>query len=439
MRLDKIPPQATEVEKAILGLFLIMPDELSAVRLSPEMFYNPKHGEIYKLLTSMYLNNELIDILTLTERFKKLNIDTNYAAELMGSVETTANASQLADFIQEKYISRELIKYGQNIITQAYDSDPFQIISETQQLLASLSGVNSSNTHHISESLIKLRELIDKNYKGDFKLTGLPTGFIEFDRISSGLQKSDLIVIAGETSQGKTSLALNIAGNAAIFNHRVALYSYEMNELQLTSRLVSAISEIPSSDILYRKLNDSDFPPITKAINDLYDKNIFIDDVPTTSYEYLEKSIRAMVLKEKIELVIIDYLQLIKTIGKNKAEATADIANGLKGLSKTLDIPIILLSQLARDRSNPKPSMGRLKNSGDIEASADIVWLVYRPEYYGITEFECNGRTYPSEGAAQMIIAKGRNIGIFDFVASFNKQLTKFEKYKEKESHYAAY
>jgi replicative DNA helicase len=435
-----IPPQSLDAEKALLGLLILIPEGISDVLITPEMFYNPLHQEIFKIMMDMYLKNELIDIITLSDKLTNQGIDSDYLNQLT-DIDTTANIEQLSEIIQTKYTSRELIRYGMEMTKKAYTDDPMNIISELQQRLASLSGVKSSNTHHISESLRKLHEVIEKNYKGNFELTGLPTGFTLFDRLSSGLQKSDLIVIAGESSQGKTSLALNILSNVALFGHKAAIYSYEMNEIQLTARLVSSISEVSSSNIQYKKLEDNDFMSVEKAINELIDKNIFIDDVPTTSFEYLEKSIRAMVLKQEIELVVIDYLQLIQTKGNNKAEGTANIANGLKGLAKTLNIPIILLSQLARDRANPKPTMGRLKNSGDIENAADIVWLIFRPEYYGIGEIECAGRTYSPEGLAHMMIVKGRNIGTFEFVTRFKKELTKFEDYHEepKEAHYVPY
>jgi len=317
------------------------------------------------------------------------------------------------------------------------EEDPFEIIAKTQEYFARLSGIGKTTSHHISESLEKLYALIKRNYDGNFKLTGIPTGFMDFDRRSGGLQKSDLIIIAGETSQGKTSFALKIASHASLMNKKVAIFSYEMSDLQLSARLVSSISKVAGSSIQYQKLSSDDFQSVHEGIGELMKTNIFIDDVPVTDYEYLEKSIRATVIKYDIDLIIIDYLQLISihNARDNKADRVAMIANGLKGLAKSLNIPIILVSQLSRGIG--EPNLGRLKGSGDIENAADVVLFVYRPEYYGeIKDIEINGKNYSPIGIAKITNAKGRNIGVFEFPAKFTASLTLFEEYEQPKYEY---
>ena len=259
-------------------------------------------------------------------------------------------------------------------------------------------------------------------------MTGTPTGFLYFDKFSNGFQKGDLVIIAGETSNGKTSLALNIASNAAATGEKVVIYSYEMSDRQLASRMLSSESTVSSKHIMYDRLDNNQINAVNNGIDTLSQQGIYIDELASSKFEYLEKSIRAMVVKENATLIIIDYLQLIKINSKgfNKVDQVAEIANGIKSLAKILDVPIILLSQLSRDRQNPKPSLSRLKGSGDIENAADIIWLLWQPFIYGMESFDCIGEIYPSEGNSHHIIAKGRNIGTTEFALGFTPELTMF-------------
>lgn len=436
--MDKILPQNIEAEKAYLGLLIINPEQIINCQLSGCEFSNKNHEAIFDIIKELHHKSQSVDPFSIEEIMKKRQIDTNLLDTLISRSTTLAESESLEGIIKEKHLLREIIKHGSELMNNGYsEEDPFEIIAKTQEYFARLSGIGKTTSHHISESLEKLYALIKRNYDGNFKLTGIPTGFMDFDRRSGGLQKSDLIIIAGETSQGKTSFALKIASHASLMNKKVAIFSYEMSDLQLSARLVSSISKVAGSSIQYQKLSSDDFQSVHEGIGELMKTNIFIDDVPVTDYEYLEKSIRATVIKYDIDLIIIDYLQLISihNARDNKADRVAMIANGLKGLAKSLNIPIILVSQLSRGIG--EPNLGRLKGSGDIENAADVVLFVYRPEYYGeIKDIEINGKNYSPIGIAKITNAKGRNIGVFEFPAKFTASLTLFEEYEQPKYEY---
>ena len=436
--IDKILPQNIEAEKAYLGLLIINPEQIINCQLSGCEFSNKNHEAIFDIIKELHYKSQSVDPFSIEEIMKKRQIDTNLLDTLISRSTTLAESESLEGIIKEKHLLREIIKHGSELMNNGYsEEDPFEIIAKTQEYFARLSGIGKTTSHHISESLEKLYALIKRNYDGNFKLTGIPTGFMDFDRRSGGLQKSDLIIIAGETSQGKTSFALKIASHASLMNKKVAIFSYEMSDLQLSARLVSSISKVAGSSIQYQKLSSDDFQSVHEGIGELMKTNIFIDDVPVTDYEYLEKSIRATVIKYDIDLIIIDYLQLISihNARDSKADRVAMIANGLKGLAKSLNIPIILVSQLSRGIG--EPNLGRLKGSGDIENAADVVLFVYRPEYYGeIKDIEINGKNYSPIGIAKITNAKGRNIGVFEFPAKFTASLTLFEEYEQPKYEY---
>ena len=302
------------------------------------------------------------------------------------------------------------------------------MFSEAQQRYSKLAGFDTGKVKHISTVLAELTGLIDRNLTGKFELTGIPTGFDQFDKFSNGLQNGDLIIIAGETSNGKTSLALNI-GQYASKTTNIGVFSYEMVDRQLAARMLSAESFVSSKEILYSRLSSEQLDKVNVGIGKLAESQIYIYDAESSNYDYLERSIRSLVINQNIGLVIIDYLQLIKIGGNrymSKTEQMAEIANSLKNLAKTLNIPILLLSQLTRDKNNPMPTLVRLKGSGDIENAADIVWFVWRPELYNRDDFTCINDTYTARKNSHHIIAKGRNIGITEFVLGFEKEITMF-------------
>lgn len=432
----KIPPQATEIEEALLGSLMMNNNSYEKVEdiISAESFYKESNKEIYKAIQQLKKENNPIDILTVTEKLKKNDrleaVGGSYAITMLTEkVVPIMKIENHAAIIKEKHMLRNLISLSSTIMSDAFsEGDPFEIIKGVQDSLVGFSGFNRSNIKHITEILKDITGVIDFNIKNKGQLTGVPTGFNKFDSFSNGMQPGDLVIIAGETSNGKTALALNIALNASKFGKKIAIYSYEMSDRQLSARLLAGESGVGSKEILTTALSNAELERINVGMGSLGKYQIYIDDLPTSNYEYLERSIRSMVLKEKTDLVVIDYLQLIGHSNNNlsKMQQVADISNDLKKLAKTLNIPIILLSQLSRDRQNPKPTLSRLKGSGDIENAADVVWFVWRPELYNYPNFECDFNVFDSVGNSHHIIAKGRNIGITEFVLGFSKEITKF-------------
>ena len=440
--IGKIPPQAIDFEEAILGAIMLESDSLSKISdlIKPESFYKPAHGLIFKELLKLSSTNKPIDLLSVTESLKKSGnleaVGGAYAITMLTSrIASTSNIEYHAAIVQQKFIQREIIRISSEITKKAFEdtTDVFDLLGSIQEQFSALTGFERGSVRHISESLADLVKVIDRNQKNDGTLTGLPTGITAFDNFSNGLQNGDLIIISGETSNGKTSLALNIANHVAGVSKKVAIYSYEMADRQLAARLLSEKSGVNGKSIQYYKLSEPEMHAVHTGIGNLEKAPIYIDELSSSRFDYLERSIRSMVVREHIDLVVIDYLQLIKPTDsrKQKIDAIADIANDLKNLAKQLDIPIILISQLSRDKINPKPTLARLKGSGDIENAADIVWFVWQPQKYGYQDFECNFKTYESKGLAAHIIAKGRNIGTTEFVTRFAGPTTTFSNYFE--------
>ncbi len=436
---DKVPPQAREVEEVVLGALMLESDSFIKVYdvITADSFYVPAHRIIYQAIANLFLQNEAIDILTVTEELKHMNkLDeaggAYYISKLTNKVSSSENLNYHALIIQQKFIQRELAKITGEFNRKAYSDeyDVFELISELQNKLLQITSTRTASVYKIDKVVKEVFDIVDFNIKNKGSLTGLATGFDFFDKFSNGLQNSDLIIIAGETSQGKTSLVLNICLNVALScGKKVGILSPEMSRAQLGSRLMSQVSGISPKKILSSKLQNDDIDRLQVKVKDLVESNIYIDDCSSTNLEYVLGAIRSLKIKHDINMIAVDYLQLINNPIKytNKEQQVADTARKLKNMAKEMDIPIILLSQLSRDKRDHKPSLSRLRDSGQIEEAADIIWLVHRPETYNIENIEMqDGRTFDSPGLAQMIIAKGRNIGTTEFILKFNKSLTSF-------------
>ena len=439
MIIDKLAPQAIDLEEAVLGALMLENRVLHKINsiITGDSFYKENHRKIFDAISSLAARDEPVDILTVTNELKKdktLDIIGGPFAitSLTERVASSAHAEYHALIIQQKYLQRKLIEITSNYNSKAFDpkKDVFDLINELQGELLALLRVNASAIKKIDEVVSGVFEIIDRNIKNQGDLTGIGTGFTAYDKFSNGLQSSDLIIIAGETSQGKTSLALNICNNAAImFNKRVGIYSLEMSESQLGARLMSQVSEISSKQMISGKLNPLELEQLNIKIRELVESQIYIDECSSTTLDYLINSITGLKIRKNIDLVVIDYLQLIsnKKQGGIREQEVADIARRLKNLAKELHIPIILISQLRRDKNDHKPTLSRLRDSGQIEEAADVIWLVYRPDHYGVQTIDfITGESYEARGHAHMIIAKGRNIGTTEFILKFNKRITTF-------------
>lgn len=437
LQYGKILPQCLDIEEAILGQIMINQNSVDRITdiIKPKSFYKDTNRIIFESILYLRQKNEPIDLLTVTNNLKicdqlELVGGAFNLTRITSSVSLATNIEYHAAVLHEYYLYRELIKHASELLTKSFDTseDVFDLIADSMHILSSLSGFDRAKVKHIKDVFPKIVKQIDRNITNTQEITGIATGIKTFDNFSNGLQNGDMIIIAGETSNGKTALALNIGQNAAELGEKVVVYSYEMSDRQLAARILATETLVSSKEILYSKLNKDKINNVLKGVEKLSNQNIYIDELVSSKYEYLEKSIRSMVTKEGATLIIVDYLQLIKMTvkGFNKVDAVAEIANNIKGLARVLNVPIILLSQLSRDRTNPIPTLSRLKGSGDIENAADIIWLLWQPSIYNRPDFDCMNGVYTSEKNSHHIIAKGRNIGTTEFVLGFNPELTKF-------------
>jgi replicative DNA helicase len=420
-------PNSIESEKLVLGTIMTDRDAYSEVSelLNPECFYEPLHQDIYKSIQKISSEGDRPDIVTVYNYLKdvdiiKLTDITQYH---------TFDIYQHACIIYDKSIRRKFFEIGNKLIDNSYseETDIADVIKNTEDELINLFQIPENNIKKIDSIIKDVFDQINKNYQGKGKLTGTPTGFEKFDDKSGGLQKSDLIIIAGETSQGKTSFALSAILNAAIYGAKVAYYSLEMKNIQLAARLMSMQSGIPSNEILYTKLRDESFNNLDNSISKLTSSDIYFDDASTSNIDTIISSIRTMKIKYGIEGAVVDYLQILNVNmkGFNKEQQMADVARRLKNLAKELNIWIIALSQLNRDSINPRPTLNRLRDSGQIAEAADVVMFVYRPEVYS-KQYPEPYQDKSTYGTAMIDVAKGRNIGLLKFLCKFDAPTTHF-------------
>ncbi|MCX8080662.1 MAG: replicative DNA helicase [Bacteroidia bacterium] len=443
----KVQPQAVEVEEALLGAMLLDREALSDVidLLSPEMFYKEQNGKIFEAIHALFHRSEPVDILTVTQELKRTSSlemvgGSYYVASLTNKISSAANAEFHARIVIQKHIQRELIRAATEILNESYDEsiDVFEMLDKATQIIFKIHDSNVRKQHEKMSSLLKtaLEEIQASANKKD-GLLGVPSGFVELDRITGGWQKSDLIIIAARPGMGKTAFVLSLARNAAIdFNKPVAIFSLEMSSIQLVKRLISAETGIMHDKILKGNLEDYEYIQLHQRIKHLDQAPIYIDDTPALSIFELRAKARRLKEKHDVEMVIVDYLQLmtagIDTSG-NRVQEISEISRGLKNLAKELNIPIIALSQLSRQvenrQSNSKrPQLSDLRESGSIEQDADQVLFIYRPEYYNI-EFDEENR--PTKNIAEIIIGKNRHGATGTIRLRFNNALAKFTNLDE--------
>lgn len=438
----KVPPQAIPLEEAVLGALMLDKDALPVVIdiLQSESFYSEAHTAIYRAMLQLFERSQPVDMLTVTEELKKAGeLDkiggAYYLVELTNRVASAANIEYHARIIAQKHIQRELIRVSTRTIKDAFEdtTDVFQLLDEAEQGLFSITQQNLSRGYEgMSTLLSKLQKQMEELTAKEDGLTGVPTGFTDLDRLTSGWQPSDLIIVAARPGMGKTSFTLALAKNAATdFNKPVALFSLEMSSVQLAQRLVSLEAEISGSKMRNGNLEDYEWQQLHSAIEKMSEVPIFIDDTPSINVFELRAKCRRLKMQHDIQMIIIDYLQLMsggseKSSGNREQEISA-ISRALKGLAKELHVPVIALSQLSRAvetrGGNKKPMLSDLRESGAIEQDADIVSFIYRPEYYGILEDE-EGNSL--KGTAEIIIAKHRNGALETVKLKWVDQYAKF-------------
>jgi replicative DNA helicase len=442
LEMGKVPPQAVELEQAVLGALMMEKDALTEVIdiLQSDSFYEDAHQRIYKAIKRLFEASKPVDILTVTEELRnhgelEMVGGAYYITELTNNVASSAHVEHHAHIITQKYIQRELIRISNEIIKEAYEdtTDVFELLDKAESNLFAITDTNlrrsSEDMHSLVERAIKEIEEV-KDQETD--LTGVPSGFSEVDRVTSGWQDSDLIIVAGRPSMGKTAFTLSVARNAAVdFDKRVAIFSLEMSGLQLVNRLISAEAELAMNKIKNGNLEPHEWQQLNAKVGGLADANIFIDDTPAINIFELRAKCRRLKSKHDLDLIIVDYLQLMSGTGDkknaNREQEISTISRSLKKIAKELELPVIALSQLSRKvemrGGSKRPQLSDLRESGAIEQDADLVTFLSRPEYYGFTEDE-EGRSL--EGIAELIIAKHRNGPLADVPIRFIDKFAKF-------------
>ena len=438
----KLPPQAIELEEAVLGALMLDNEALSDTIdiLKPEYFYKMEHQKIFDAIIVLFNESKPVDILTIIEQLKKSGELESiggafYITQLTNNVASSANTEYHARIIVEKFIQRSLIRISSTIIKDSFDEtiDVFDLLSNAEQELfsvteGSLRKSYSKMSELISSAINNIEELKNK----EDGLSGVPSGFSRLDRVTSGWQKSDLVIIAARPGMGKTALALTMCRNIAI-NHKtpIGIFSLEMSTDQLVNRLISSESEIPSNKLRKGNLEEYEFVQLHEKIKDLAEAPIYIDDTPGLSVFELRAKARRLVKNHGVKIIIVDYLQLMTAGGNkigNREQEISTISRSLKGIAKELKIPVIALSQVnrgveSRTSTSKRPILADLRESGAIEQDADIVTFIYRPEYYKIYEWE---NSDDSRGQAEIIIAKHRNGSLENIRLKFINTLAKF-------------
>lgn len=440
----RIQPQAPELEEAVLGALMIEKDAYSLVSeiLRPESFYEHRHQLIYAAITDLAINQKPVDILTVKEQLSKRGELEEvggpfYITQLSSKVASSAHIEYHARIIAQKALARELITFTSNIQSKAFDEslDVDDLMQEAEGKLFEISQQNMKKDYtQINPVIDEAYKLIQKAAARTDGLSGLESGFTKLDKMTSGWQNSDLIIIAARPAMGKTAFVLSMAKNIAVnFRNPVALFSLEMSNVQLVNRLISNVCEIPSEKIKSGQLATYEWQQLDYKLKDLLDAPLYVDDTPSLSVFELRTKARRLVREHDVKLIIIDYLQLMNASGMsygNRQEEVSTISRSLKGLAKELNIPIIALSQLNRSVENregidgKRPQLSDLRESGAIEQDADIVCFIHRPEYYKIYEDEYKR---DMRGKAEFIIAKHRNGAVDTVLLNFKSEYVKFQ------------
>ncbi len=437
----KIPPQALELEEAVLGAIMIEKDAIIEVIdiLKPESFYKDEHQKIFGAIMNLFATDKAIDILTVPEELRKQSHleeigGIAYITHITSRVASAAHIEFHARIVQQKFIQRELIRVSTQIQNQAFDDavDVDDLLDFSESQLFNVAQGHIKKEAAPMNVLVKdAITLIQEASKRDDNLSGVPSGYTKIDRLTSGWQNSDLVIIAARPSMGKTAFVLSMARNMAVDHKKsVAIFSLEMSSIQLVNRLITAEAEIASDKIRVGNLSDTEWERLDYRIKRLEDAKIFIDDTPAISIFELRAKSRRLKRQHNIDIIIIDYLQLMsgtpETRG-NREQEVSNISRALKSIAKELNIPVIALSQLNRSveirTGSKRPQLSDLRESGAIEQDADMVMFIHRPEKYGIMQDD-EGNSL--KGVAEIILAKHRNGALGDVPLKFISEYAKF-------------
>jgi replicative DNA helicase len=433
----RIPPQNVEAEQAVLGSILLKADVFGLVLevLKTGDFYKEGHKLMFEAMIGLFERNEPLDLLTVSNELRDLNHleqagGSSYLASLTSIVPMTANIVSYAKIIREKSILRKLIAVNTDIAARCFEeqNDIDLLVDKAEQAIFDIAGSKSDQNFVPVKAIVpKAFAMVEQLFKRKELITGVPTGYGDIDRMTAGLQPSDLIIIAARPSMGKTSFAMNIAQHAALVEKiGVAVFSLEMSKEQLVMRLLSSVGRIDSQRIRTGKLRSEDWPKLTRAVGMLSESPIYIDDTAAISVLEMRAKIRRLASQQQIGLIIVDYLQLMRGRSdiENRTQEISEISRSLKALAKEHSVPVIALSQLNRSlesRTDKRPMMSDLRESGAIEQDADVICFIYRDEVYNKSEDN------PEKGIAEVIIGKQRNGPTGVSRLTFIKEYTMFE------------
>lgn len=427
-----LPPQNIEAEESILGGILLDPKAIGRVvdLIVPDAFYVKAHKDIYLAAIALHAKGKPTDLMTVTAWLQDHYIldeigGISRIAQLVDRTVSAVNIDRYAALVMDKYIRRQLISAGHEIVGLGYDTtqELENVLDESEKKVFRL------NQERPQEGLVPIGDTLIQTFneleklQDETVLPGIKTDFYDLDAITSGFQRSDLIIIAGRPSMGKTSFALNVAHNIARDHLPVAIFSLEMSKEQLAQRLLASEAEIESNRLRSGRLTQNEFDPLIQAMGTLTELPIYIDDTSNLTVTQMRSQVRRLQSEHKgqLGLVLIDYLQLMEGNSDNRVQELSKITRSLKGLAREMNVPVIALSQLSRgveSRTNKRPMMSDLRESGSIEQDADLVLMLYRDEYYN--------QDSPDRGVAEVIVAKHRNGPIGTFKLLFKPELTKF-------------
>ena len=438
-----LQPQAIDIEKVVLGALMIDKDAFTVVSeiIKPETFYEGRHQKIYEAVQSLNLQEKPVDIMTVTEELRHKGTleevgGPSYIVELSSQVASSAHIEYHAHILAQKFLARQLIQFASMIETDAFDEtvDVDDLMQKAEGALFEISQKNMLQDYVQIDTIVdQAHQLLLQAANREGGLTGVPSGFRKLDDITAGWQPSDLIIIAGRPAMGKTSFALSIAKNIAVdYRKPIAFFSLEMNNVQLVNRLISNVCSIPGNKILNGQLTPDEWERFDSNIRKMQGAPIYVDDTPGLSIFELRTKARRLVREHNIEVLMIDYLQLMNANGmrfNSRQEEVSTISRSLKSLAKELNIPVLALSQLSRaveqreGVEGKRPQLSDLRESGAIEQDADMVLFVHRPEYYHILQDEKGNDLH---GMAQIIIAKHRKGATGDVLLNFRGEYTRF-------------
>ncbi len=440
-RLDqlRLPPQSIEAEQAVLGGLMLAPEAYDRIvdQLTESDFYRRDHQLIFRAINELAQKARPYDAVTLGEWFESMGLGEQvaggaYLIELASTTPSAANIRAYAEIVRDKAILRQLIDVGTDIVNDGYQPDgrdSSEILDEAERQVLAIAQASSSGKNDftsVHQALTTAFDELQTRYANGGAITGLPTGYTEFDELTAGLQKTDLVILAARPAMGKTTLALNMAEYAAFRSKLpVAVFSMEMSASQLAMRLISSVGRVNAQRLRTGQLEDEDWSRVTSAIRQLREVKIFIDDEPGLSPTKLAAKARRLKREHGLGLIVIDYLQLMSVPGNNENRATeiSEISRSLKGLAKELEVPVIALSQLNRSletRTDKRPVMADLRESGAIEQDADMIVFIYRDDYY-------NKENSPDKGLAEIIIGKQRSGPTGSLKLKFFGEYTRFD------------